>query len=300
MKNEQQLTTFNNTNASFEELKSQAAELVRSGYTPLNSGNVLSKSEYETANVAAKQAHEMELAKAVAVAQKAKELNIPIMAAFDSIYPIPSNGGTRLTIGYHLANLLLKRAGCVINFTKNHEPLCKYITRGGLVFDEIPSRTNDKGETETPKQGYIPKDRYERELLYNEDGSVNIMGGDIALFIYDWITECQIIRQLKQLDGTFKEITHTESYSWLADQLFLQGQAQINKNYKIPTNRFTYPKAIYKKIAFMNCARWIGDDLLYGMIETGELLDATGQNYEVLESGEVSKIYNNIGQEIKV
>ena len=274
---------------ALDEIEKLATKLVKSGFTPLSSDAILTPAEYKEASGAKRKLHDIEVAKAVAIGKRAQELQIPLMAAFNNLHALSTQGGLTVTAGYHIINALLRRAGCIVRFVKRYEPITKWLSAGGYLYDEIPFIKDDKGGERQLKIGTFPRDFTGKQVIVDSENKIRIMGGEIAAYEYDWITTVEIERSIPQPDGTYKTEIQTASYTYLEDA------AVIAANYKgkPPHNRLSYPKTIYEKTAFAKAARWIGDDLLLGVMETGEFLDSQGIDYDLDGRGEVTIIDKN-------
>ena len=278
---------------SLDQIEEAAKRIVKSGFTPLNGDAILSPVEYKEASGLRKRLHDIEVAKAVAICKRSQELQIPMMAGFTNLHALSTPNGLQVVSGYHIINALLRRAGCIVRFIRRMQPITKWLSAGGYLYDEVPEIT-DGNETRRLKVGFFPRNFQNEQVITNEKNEISIKGGEIALFEYDWITEVEIERMIPQPDGTFKTEIQTAKYTYLEDLKVINA----NHKGKTPHNRLSYKETIYEKTAFDKAARWIGDDLLLGTMEIGEFLDSQGIDYDLGPNGEVVTMLDEHGNKI--
>lgn len=203
-----------------------------------------------------------------------RELGLGDMVSVNNIYPI--NG--KATAGVHIINALLQKAGIIVEVVRNYEPCIRFGFKdkdGGFVKDK-------DGNPILLKIDFVdvtPKD--------NEVKGTTIV---------DYKTVVKFTRQLKQPNGSFKEIIHHSSYSWSEAS---QAGLLEKDNWKKYAKQMTLNRAI----AFGG--RFIAADIMFNLYETNELtfepviqeptvVPVTSVEYTTIEAEVVSESNNNI------
>lgn len=230
-------TTFGALNfKSFDEIKAWGEEVAKSGLTPLKTGGQV-----------------------VAAAMMGRELGLEPMVSVNNIIPI--NG--KATLGIHLINSLLLKAGVVTEVVKDYFPCVPFAMKG----DDGKPVLDGNGKPIIVRFGFIDEEAKDYEVK--------------SKTIADYKTVVKMTRSVKQPDGTFKTMVCTASFSY-SDAVTAKLAEKDNwKNYmaKMCLNRAT---------AF--CGRMIASDVLLGMYETAELCDANNIPYNYTEEGKVTII----------
>lgn len=220
---------------SFNELKSWGAEIVKSGLTPLKTGEAV-----------------------VAAVMMGKELGLEPMISVNNIIPI--NG--KATLGIHLINSLLLKAGIVTEIVRNYEPCVGFAMKG-----DDGKAMLDGGKPVILRIGFADEEAKDHE----------VKGKNIV----DYKTIVKMTRILKQEDGKFAPMSVTASFSY---------QESLTADLAKKDNWSKYPKQMCLQRATAFAGRLIGADILLGMYETSELCDAHNIPYVVQEEGKVTII----------
>ncbi len=235
------VTTFGGVQVgSLKEAEAWGEEMIKRGFTSLKSGGAV-----------------------VAAVMMGRELGLDDMMSITNIYPI--NG--RATLGIHLINSLLLKAGIVTEIIRDFEPCVAFAMKGedGKVYkgedgqsspivlrigfaDEIPKEHEVKGKT-----------------------------------IVDFKTVVKMTRNVKQADGTYKPMTVIASFS---QSEAIQAKLAEKDNWR------NYMKQMCLNRACSFAGRLIGADILLGMYETSEMLDTTNIPYTI-QDGKVTIIDAN-------
>ncbi len=223
---------------SFVEMKAWGDEVVKSGMTPLKTGGAV-----------------------IAAVMMGKELGLEAMVSVNNIIPI--NG--KATLGIHLINSLLLRAGIVTEVLRDYEPCVAFAMKGD---DGKPYL--DEGKPIILRYGFADEEPKSHEVK--------------AKKIVDYKTTIKMTRSLRQEDGTFKTMSVTESFSY-NDAL----QADLMK--KDNWAKYTRKMVSQRLTAFVG--RAIADDILLGMYETSEMADASHVPYHMSEEGKITIIETN-------
>lgn len=224
---------------SFSEMKSWGEEVVKSGMTPLKTGGAV-----------------------VAAVMMGKELGLEPMVSVNNIIPI--NG--KATLGIHLINSLLLRAGILTEVVRDYEPCVAF----GMKGDDGKAYI-DNGKPVILRIGFADE----------EPKSHEVKGKTIV----DYRTTVKMTRSLKQVDGTYKTMIVTESFSYndaIAADL-------VNKD-----NWKKYMKKMCMQRATAFAGRMIASDILLGMYETSEMADASHVPYVMTEEGKITIIETDV------
>ena len=204
---------------------------------------------------------------------KSRELGIGFVSAADHMHVVRGKMG----VDIHIIKALLLKAGSNIwwECIRDFEPQYKY-TDGNNVWikpaDAEPEKflprecmyVYDKATTDKAKaRGLIPvwKDV--------ENGLAPI----------DWVTTYKFSREISTKSGT-KVITEQGTFSWL-EAVKAKLPMDSNGQYNPDSNWQKYTKLMIDHRAFTFGARSIGADLLMGLYETKELMDANNMKYTV-------------------
>lgn len=230
---------------SLSEIKTWGNEIAKSGMTPLETGE-----------------------KVVVAIMMGKELGLEPMVSVNNIIPI--NG--KATLGIHLINSLLLKAGIVTEVIRSYEPCVAFAMKGddGNVYKEFKDETDKKGTPVILRIGFADEEAKEHEVK--------------GKTIVDYKTVVKMTRNLKQEDGSFKPMSVTASFSYSEA---VQADLMKKDNWK----KYTKQMCLQRATAF--AGRLIGADILLGMYETSELLDAGNIPYSIEDNGKVTIINEN-------
>lgn len=227
---------------NLDEVKDWGKDIAKSGLTPLKSSEQV-----------------------VAAIMMGRELGLDPMVSVNNIIPI--NG--KATLGIHLINSLLLKAGIVTEILRKYEPCVAFALKGddGKAF----KGEDGKSAPTILRVGFIDEEPKEYEVK--------------GKTIVDFKTIVRMTRMLKQPDGSYKQIIVTGEFS--LNDARTAGLAGKD-NWK------NYPAVLALKMATVFAGRIIGADILLGMYETGEMADVTGVPYKVAEDGKVTIIESNV------
>jgi hypothetical protein len=223
-------TSFQFTN--LDQVREWGKEVVNSGLTPLKKPEAV-----------------------VAAVMMGKELGLEPMVSVNNIIPI--NG--KATLGIHLINALLLKAGVVTEVLREYEPCFRFALKG------------DNNDPIITKIDFI-------------DGTLRD-GESRGKSIVDYKTVVRMTRSIKQPDGSWKEMIITKSFSW---------SDAITAGLHEKDNWKNYPAILTLKMATVTAARIIAADVLLGMYETGEMADAAGVPYSMTDDGKVTIIESTV------
>ena len=206
---------------------------------------------------------------AFGVYMKCKDLALPFMTASDHIHVI--NGKTGVGINIIYAKLLKAGVGITWKHTKNLTPLHEYVDSAGNKYVSTTLPANAKM--------FVTKSELEK---IKEDAKA-LPVGLVSPTPIEYTSEYVFTRQILMPDGKLElmEVTSTFTYS----EAKAQGLHE-KENWQKMLRRMMNVRA------FTLGAREIGGDLLMGVYEKGELLDANNIEYSVTEE-EVTIIPSN-------
>lgn len=242
---------------SFEEIQAWAEKIVKSQLTPLKE------------------------AKDVVVAILfGRELGMSPMISVNNIYPINGKG----TLSVHMINALLQTHGVVLENVRQYEPCLYYALKGddgkAAMFDGNGNIVKRNGEGNIP-DGVKATPMILREGFADETpGEHEVRGNKII----NYKTIIKLTRKLKQIDGSFKEMSIYSSYSYAE----ARDAGLLEKD-----NWKKYPKQMCHARALAFGGRMIAADLMLGMYETSELADNSNLKYTVTEDMKVEIITDN-------
>lgn len=229
---------------NLEAMKVFGDQIVSSGLTPLKKGSQV-----------------------VAAILYGQELGITPMVSVNNIYPI----GGKATLGVHLINAILTKAGVVQEVIRDYEPCVDFVLKGD---DEKAVCINKETGAEMPRgadgkapQGSMPV--FLRQGFADEVPKSHEVKGKR---IVNYKTVVKFTRMLKQPDNTFRETVVTASFS-----LGEATQAELLTN----PAWVKYPKLMTMNRAISIGSKLIGDDLLLGFPETTEYADVHKIKYTV-------------------
>ena len=182
----------------------------------------------------------------VAALLMGKELGLGVMTSINNIYPI--NG--KASSGIHIIAAQLLKAGIVSTILSDYEPVFKIAIKGD----------KDKEGNDTVM------------VIRNAPYSEILKEGEIrGKSIIDYVTVIKFNRIVKQPDGSFlpMEVISKFYYSDIPEGLLKKD------NWK------NWLKLMMYSRCFTNGAKRIGDDVLLGLYETGELADSNNIPYKI-------------------
>lgn len=219
---------------NLDQVREWGKEVVNSGLTPLKKPEAV-----------------------VAAVMMGKELGLEPMVSVNNIIPI--NG--KATLGIHLINALLLKAGVVTEVLREYEPCFRFALKG------------DDGNPIVTKIGFIDDPLRDGETRGKS--------------IVDYKTVVRMTRNIKQPDGSWKEMIVTKSFSW--------GDA-VTAGLTDKDNWKNYPAILTLKMATVTAARIIAADVLLGMYETGEMADVANIPYKLSDDGKVTIIESTVNK----
>lgn len=227
---------------SFSEMKTWGEEIVKSGLTPLKTGVAV-----------------------VAAVMMGKELGLEPMISVNNIIPI--NG--KATLGIHLINALLLKAGIVTEIIRNYEPCVAFAMKG------------ENNEPYRGEKGDEPLTILRIGFADEEAKDYEVKGKKIK----DYRTVVKMTRNLKQEDGTFRLMSVTSSFSY-------QDAVQADLVTKDNWSKYIKQMCLHRATAF--AGRMIAADITLGMYETSEMADVAGVPYIIDTEGKVTIIEPNV------
>lgn len=232
--------------AQLEALKVFGNEILKSGLTPLKTGEAI-----------------------VAAILFGKELGLNAMMSVNNIYPI--NG--KATAGIHLINALLIKAGVVTKIIRDYEPCVAFAMKGedgkATLYDENGATVTRGGDGKAP-QGVKASPQISRIGFADEaPRDYEIKGTKIVNFK----TVVEMTRKVKQPNNTYTDMTIQASFSW---QEAVEAGLSEKANWK-------YPRVMCMNRACAFCGRQIAPDALLGLYETSELADIHNIPYSIQE-----------------
>jgi hypothetical protein len=227
---------------SLDEVKNWGKEIVKSGLTPLKTPEAV-----------------------VAAIMMGKELGLEPMISVNNIIPI--NG--KATLGIHLINSLLLKAGIVTKIIRRYEPCVAFAFKGE---DGKAYKGEDGNSAPTILRiGFIDEEPKEYEVK--------------GRTIVDYKTIVRMSRMLRQPDGSYEKMEVDGEFSYNDAKT----AGLVTKD-----NWKNYPAVLALKMATVLAGRIIGSDILLGMYETGEMADVEGIPYKMTEDGKVTIIESNV------
>lgn len=194
-----------------------------------------------------------------------KELGISPMASLNNIYPINGRG----TLGIHLINALLVKAGIIIEVLCNYVPLYQYADKSSAKKDE-KSGTIIYGIVLTT--GDRPNEFLNDPTLYLRSPQPT-----------DYLTKVKFTRERRLPSGTFKTIEHIEEYRY-SDAIkagLLEKPGDVWKK---------YPKNMMFARCCGNGANIVAPDVKLGIPTTEEMAEVNGINLTMTEDGRITGI----------
>jgi len=205
---------------------------------------------------------------------KGKALGIDPVTAIENLHYINDNSSST---GIHIMTGLALKAGVVTKIIRDFKPVYGYKTKEGTVvkkddldddFHQIVHKGMAKEEMDATKLHVIvhPKP-------------------------IDYVTEIEFRREIKQPNGTFKEMI-LNNVSYYSEFSHLHAKDNWKQNTKIMMRNRNYA------IGF----RAIADDALNGLYEDSEIADTTDISYNVDESGKVDfpKKQEDVIEEVEI
>lgn len=211
-----------------------------------------------------------------------KELGLEPMTSVNNIYPI--NG--KATLGVHLINALLLKAGVVTEVLNDYEPCVPFaLMEDGIVVYKDARGTNVKTDERGKPVDPLAKPVIVRiDYLSSEAKPYEKKGTNIV----DFRITKKFTRQVKQLDNTFKEMVVI--YSFGNSDAVKAGL--LNNSEKPKDNWQNWTKQMCDARCSTFGGRMIGADILMGMMEFTEMADVSGIKYTMTEEGEAIIIPN--------
>jgi hypothetical protein len=207
------------------------------------------------------------------VSLTAIELGVTPLMGINNIFPV--NG--KPTLMANLRNALIMKAGIYYEIIQDYVPLYKYKDMNGVPYENKEILNNlDRYQIVTD---FTKPEVIDHKKLQVTLRPINITIGNIT--IQDKITTVKAIRKMK--DGSLLESTRSFTLSEAYDAQLIQTKDNWQK----------YPK----DMCLARCKRRVSDDIapdiLFGMPDTIEMLDATNTKYTQTEEGTITVIESN-------
>lgn len=198
------------------------------------------------------------------VLQAARDFKIPLSFALANIHPIQG----KASAGIHLMAAQILNAGITYKVIEDFQPVYQFKGQGGIMVtqDEYfnnPERFNLIGP-KTPTKDYHPD-------------KINVIR---TSNIIDYRTVIEFTRQVKQPDGSFKEMVIYGKFS-RSDAV----KAGLYESKPDTWGRYERPM-VYAR-AFADGSHKIGDDVLLGMTEVSMLCDVYDIPYRTDDQGNI-------------
>lgn len=240
--------------ANLADLEAFGNKIAESGLTPLKKGKEV-----------------------VAAILYGKELGMEPMISVNNIFPI--NG--KATLGIHLINALLLKAGIVTEIIRNYEPCVNFVLKG----EDGKAILNDENGREIKRNpdGTLPQGTKGTPVIIRE-GFADEAAKDYevkGVKITNFRTVVKMTRKVKQPDNSWKDMSVQASFSI---------QEAVNAGLvkdKSAWDNYPRQQTLNRALAF--CGRLIGADVTLGLYETSEMADVHNIPY-VIQGDKVSVI----------
>lgn len=181
-----------------------------------------------------------------------QQLGLPMITAINNIIVISN----KPSITTHLMRALLLKAGVV--FRKVYDFAAQY---------QLYEAETVEGNKVAKKIGNPPTPIPRGILTLGDKEPDDLVAGRKEI---DRITQYEFTRQLKQPDGTYREVTVISSFK----------MSDANKAELLDKDNYSkYPARMLDARAFAIGAREIASDILFGMYTVSELADSNNINY---------------------
>lgn len=252
---------------SLDELRAYGNEVAKTGFTPLKSGKDV-----------------------VAAILTGQELGLKPMFSANNIYPI--NG--KATLGIHAINKILLENGIVTEVIRDYEPCVNFVMKAEDGLAALVDALGKDVKRVLDQDGKLTKAPDGSSPIVLREGFVDEHPMDHEVKgkkIIDYKTVIRLTRKLRQPDGTFKDVSMTDTFSYKdANSVIINklGESLLAKdNWKNYTRQMVFARA------FSFVARKIADDLLGGLPETSEYADVRNIPYTITEDGKITIIEEN-------
>jgi hypothetical protein len=212
--------------------------------------------------------------------QKSREINVGWTTALENIYMIPTKGGTKISISVHLAKaMLITRSNVTWKLIKDFEPAYNYLA---LINDE---KVIFKYNEPLPEKHVIYNTTNE---LKNHDNSNGIIG------LIPILKEGKpvIITRVTEYEFRRTRIVNGKNHEDVIHSRFSLKDAEAAELIKPSGNYNKYPNIMIDHRAFMNGARAIAPDILFGMYAPAELDQVEGTTVLLDENGNPIEVIN--------
>jgi len=209
-----------------------------------------------------------------------KELGLEPMTSVNNIYPI--NG--KATLGVHLINALLQKAGIVVEVLNDYEPCVGFALNGDdgkVIFKDAQGTVVETDEKGKPTVAGAKPIIVRVDYISSEPKSYETRSKTIV----DYRTTMRFTRQLKQPDKSYKEVVIIYSFG-NSDAI----KAGLLGGDKPKDNWTNWTKQMCSARCLTFGGRMIGADILMGMMEFTEMADISGIKYTMTEEGAATVI----------
>lgn len=241
--------------ANLQDMKTFGDEIVRTGLTPLKTGGAV-----------------------VAAILFGQELGLTPMVSVNNIYPI----GGKATLGVHLINSLLTKAGITMEIIRDYDPCVDFVMKAedgkAVCLDKDTGAEMKRGEDGKSPKGSVPV--FLRQGFADEPAKDHEVKGKR---VTNFKTVLKFTRLVRRLDGGFVETSVVSSFSFQ--------EANVAGLLSNPAWQ-KYPKTMTMNRAISIGGRLIADDILMGFPETTEYADVHKMNYTV-EDGKFTILDNS-------
>jgi len=193
----------------------------------------------------------------ILLADIARNLNISISSAVQSIHFLPSSGKTTIVIGIHLRKALLTAAKVTWKYLDYFTPLYKYMDIVGNVYNKI----------DLPKEAEIVSaNRFKRDANSSDTQLVTLVPKQKEPS--DWISTVEFKRVLFNYKG--EPVEHVKQYSYTWMQALRSGKPLDADNNFIPSSPWQrFRHVMVCKQAFVEGSDDFASDVLNGMGDHG-------------------------------
>jgi len=205
-----------------------------------------------------------------------RELGFGAMASVNHIYSV--NG--RANPDIHIISAKLLQGGVIYKILKNYEPIVNYLGIG-KTFDEEEIKEYphlfQRITAKTPVTEYDKtKEQYIKSNATFKVGTSTF--NDLQTVIY-------FERKVKQLDGTYKDMCHTQTFKW---------SDAVAQEWTDKSNWVKMPSVMMLSRCLAMGGRFIADDLLLGVLEFSEASDVNNSPYRINLDGNAEPLNKNV------
>lgn len=209
-----------------------------------------------------------------------RELGIGALTAVNHIYNV--NG--KASPDVHVISALLLKGGVIYKILKNYEPIPVYLGIGKTFktedVEEYP-HLYQRITAKTPKEEY-DKTKEQCIKTYETYKVGNDSFNNLQTVIY-------FERKVRQLDGTFKEMSHTQTFKW---------SDAVAQGWTTKQNWEKMPAVMMLSRCLTMGGRFIADDLMLGCLEVSEASDVYNKPYTITLDGNAKPAINVVKDDV--